>query len=181
MYTTDMKNDELVDVVDLQDNVVGQELKSIVHEKGLRHRVCAVLLQNENGEYLIPTASDKKVEAGGLYHSSAGHVITGQTYTESAKRELLEETHIKTDQTPELLGNFWLEKDYPTRIEKEYFAVFRIHYKPSMGPVIFNEEQINEQWMTEETLKNLYLRNPEILSYPLQLSCKYIFKFEQYH
>ncbi len=172
-----MTNDELVDVIDEHDTVIGQELKSLVHEKGLRHRVCAVLLQNEKGEYLIPTASDKKVEAGGLYHSSAGHVITGQTYTESAKRELWEETHIQTDEMPEFLGNFWLEKDYLTRKEREYFAVFRMQYNASMGAIIFNEEQINEKWITEESLKEIYLRTPEKLSYPLQLSCKYIFKF----
>ena len=174
-----MANDELIDVIDENDSITGQELKSIVHEKGLRHRVCAILLQNDQGEYMLPTASDQKVEAGGLFHSSAGHVTAGQTYEESAARELWEETQVKVTKKPELLGYFWLKKDYPTRKEREYFAVFKVHYTKSMGGIVFNQEQVNEQWMSEETLKRLYLETPEKLSYPLQLSCKYIFKFDQ--
>lgn len=68
-------NDELIDVIDEENNVIGSEMKSIVHQKGLRHRVSATLVQDSNGKYLIPTASDIKVEAGGLYHSSGGGIF----------------------------------------------------------------------------------------------------------
>ena len=165
-----MSGDEYLDIINENDEIIGKELKSIAHEKGLRHRVSAVLLQNINGEYLIPTASDKKVEAGGLFHSAAGHVTSGQSYNESALRELWEETGIKSSDEPELLDKFWMEKDYPTRKEKERFAVFRIRYNPQMGPILLNEEQINEQWVNEEELKQLFLKSPKKLSYPLQLS-----------
>ena len=167
----------MLDVINEQNAVIGQETKQRVHEQGLRHRVSAVLLQNEYGEYLIPTASDKKVEAGGLFHSAAGHVTSGQSYSDGAKRELWEETGVQTKTEPELLGSFWLEKDYPTRKEKERFEVFRVAYDASMGPIVLNEEQINEQWLSEETLKQLYRSAPEKFSYPLQLSCRLIFKF----
>ncbi len=167
----------MLDVIDEQNTVIGQETKLRVHEQGLRHRVSAVLLQNEQGDYLIPTASDKKVEAGGLFHSAAGHVTSRQSYSEGAKRELWEETGVQTNFEPQLLGSFWLEKDYPTRKEKERFEVFKVTYDPAMGPIVLNEEQINEQWLSEAILKQMYLESPEKLSYPLQLSCKLIFKF----
>ena len=106
--------DELVDIIDENNNVVGKELKTIVHKKGLRHRVSAVLLQREDDRFLIPTASEQKVEAGKLYHSAAGHTRSGETYQESAIRELFEESGIKVDEV-EYIGTFWFKRIYSTR------------------------------------------------------------------
>ncbi|MBP1740464.1 MAG: Nudix hydrolase, partial [Deltaproteobacteria bacterium] len=85
-------SDEVVDVIDEKDRITGQAPKSVVHRQGLRHRVAAVLLQRANGKYLIPTASRLLAEAGLLYKSAAGHVLSGESYLDSARRELLEET-----------------------------------------------------------------------------------------
>ena len=170
--------DELVDIINENNEVIGQAMKSEVHQQGLRHRVSAVLLQNEAGKYLIPTASEKKVEAGGLFHSAAGHVQSGDGYAISACRELWEETGLKAEVNQvEFFGSFWVEKNYPTRSEKERFEVFKIKYDPIMGKVVLNEEQINEQWLSQEELKEIYLNHPEKLSYPLSLSCQNLFKF----
>lgn len=138
--------EEQLDIIDENNTIVGQEQKSVVHEKGLRHRVSAVLVQNSEGKYLIPTASNLKVEAGGLFHSAAGHVTAGHEYQESAARELWEETGLKANPNDfELFGTFWLEKEYSTRIERERFEVFKVQYKSEMGQAEFNEEQNNEQ------------------------------------
>jgi hypothetical protein len=81
--------DELLDIIDEDNRVIGQASKSAVHRQGLRHRVGAVLLRREDGKYLIPTASGIKAEAGRLYHSAAGHVLSGESCEECAKRELV--------------------------------------------------------------------------------------------
>jgi 8-oxo-dGTP pyrophosphatase MutT (NUDIX family) len=162
--------DELVDVIDEDDKVIGKELKSAVHEKGLRHRVSAVLLQGEDG---IPTASKMKVEAGKLFHSAAGHIHSGETYQECAKRELLEETGIKAHSV-ELLGAFWLDKDYATRKEKERFEVYLAKYSPKMGRIRLNSEQIDERWLSKEEIKQIYGRQQDRISDPLRLTCRFI-------
>lgn len=170
--------DELLDIIDENNQVLGQKMKSDVHTNGDRHRVSAILLRNSVGKYLIPTASELKVEAGGLFHSAAGHVPSGESYSQSAKRELWEETGLRADEKEfKLLGSFWVEKDYATRKEKERFEVFEIEYKDKMGKVTFNEEQINEQWLSLSELKKIFLNTPEKISYPLSLSCKQIFHF----
>ena len=170
--------DELLDVINEKNQVIAQKMKSAVHSNGDRHRVSAILLKNSEGKYLIPTASDLKVEAGGLFHSAAGHVSSGETYLQSAKRELWEETGLTANEKDfELLGTFWVEKDYPTRKEKERFEVFGITYKKFMGKVALNEEQINEQWLSEAELKQIYSVSPEKISYPLKLTCQKIFHF----
>jgi 8-oxo-dGTP pyrophosphatase MutT (NUDIX family) len=169
--------EEYVDVVDEKDRVTGQAPKAAVHRHGLRHRVAAVLLQGEDGKYLIPTASGIKAEAGLLYHSAAGHVLSGESYLDSALRELQEETGLIVDNL-NYLGSFWFEKEYPSRREKESFHVYRASYRRDMGPVRLNEEQVNEQWLSHGELKAIYRNKRESISAPLLMTCKHIFDFE---
>lgn len=170
-------SDEYVDVVDEKDRLTGQAPKAAVHRHGLRHRVAAVLLQGEDGKYLIPTASGIKAEAGLLYHSAAGHVLSGESYADSARRELQEETGLAADDL-EYLGAFWFEKEYPSRSEKESFYVYRAAYRTSMGPVRLNEEQVNEQWLGEEELAAICRNKRERVSAPLLMTCENILGFK---
>lgn len=171
-------DDEILDVIDEQNNVVGQELKSVVHKRSLRHRISAVLLQRDDGKYLITTAAAQKVEAGGLYHSSAGHIPTGETYRQGALRELKEETGVTAAESDlEYLGVYWFEKDYPTRKERERFEIYRVRYTPAMGEVVLNEEHVKPQWLSEDELRDIYNNNPEELSANLKLTCERIFNF----
>ena len=168
--------EETVDIIDERDRITGRAPKALVHLQGLRHRVAAVLLQGEDGKYLIPTASGIKAEAGLLYHSAAGHVLSGESYENSARRELQEETGVTAEEL-DCLGAFWFEKDYPSRIEKESFHVYRVPYRRSMGPVRLNEEQVNEQWITEAELEALYRDRPESISSPLLMTCERLLGF----
>jgi len=169
--------DEYVDVIDENGRIVGEASKADVHRRGLRHRVAAVLVQGEDGKYLIPTASRIKAEAGLLYHSAAGHVLCGEPHGDSARRELQEETGLSADRL-EYLGAFWFEKEYPSRTEKENFHVYRATYRRVMGPVRLNEEQVNEQWLSEEELASIYRDKRERISAPLLMTCKHILGFE---
>ena len=169
--------EEYVDVIDEKDRVTGLESKAAVHLRGLRHRVAAVLLQRADGKYLIPTASRIKAEAGLLYHSAAGHVLSAESYVDAARRELLEETGLPADAL-EYLGSFWFEKEYSSRTEKERFHVYRATYRGSMGPVKLNEEQVDEQWLNHGELEAIYRKQRESISAPLLMTCKHIFGFE---
>jgi 8-oxo-dGTP pyrophosphatase MutT (NUDIX family) len=168
--------DEIVDVIDEKGGIIGEASKADVHRQGLRHRVAAVLLQAEDGKYLIPTASRIKAEAGLLYHSAAGHVLAGESYVDSAQRELQEETGLSADHL-EYLGAFWFEKEYPSRIEKESFRVYRATYRRIMGPVRLNEEQVKEQWLSEQELAAIYKNKRASISAPLLMTFKYILGF----
>lgn len=170
-------SDEELDVIDQEDRITGRALKTVVHRQGLRHRVAAVLLQREDGKYLIPTASDLKAEAGLLYHSAAGHVRSGESRVDSARRELLEETGLAADHF-EYLGAFWFEREYPSRTEKENFHVYKASYRKSMGPVRLNEEQVRERWFSKEELEAIYQHERTSMSAPLLMTCEQILGFK---
>jgi 8-oxo-dGTP pyrophosphatase MutT (NUDIX family) len=103
--------------------------------------------------------------------------LSGESYVDSARRELQEETGVAADHL-EYLGAFWFEKEYSSRIEKERFHVYKATYRTSMGPVRLNEEQVNEKWVSEEELKAVCKNKPEEISAPLMMTCKHILGFE---
>jgi 8-oxo-dGTP pyrophosphatase MutT (NUDIX family) len=169
--------EEYLDIIDINNSIINKATKSDAHQNGLRHRVSAVLLKREDGKYLFPTASNLKVESGKLFHSSAGHVCSGESYMQTAIRELEEECGIKVNQV-KLLDSFCFEYDYENRIEKERFEIFEAEYIKSMGEIILNSEQVNEKWLSLDQLQKIFIENPEQISLPLQLTCKQIFNFK---
>ena len=81
-----------------QDLVRGQEIP-----QGLYHIVCDILVRHLDGDYLLMQRDYGKATYPGLYEASAGgSVLKGETPLEGAKRELFEETGIKTEKLTQL-------------------------------------------------------------------------------
>lgn len=84
--------DELFDVVDEHDRVMGQATRREVHARGWRHRAVHVFLVNRAGEVFLHQRSQSKDTFPGLWNSScAGHVAAGDDYDLTVVRELEEE------------------------------------------------------------------------------------------
>ena len=84
--------DELFDVVDERDRVVGQATRREVHAHGLRHRAVHLLVVNGAGRVFLQKRSRQKDIFPGAWDSSAaGHVGAGEDYDGTAVRELAEE------------------------------------------------------------------------------------------
>ena len=124
MKTTDPQ-DEIFDVVDRNDVVIGEATRfQVHHEKSLIHRSITVLVFS-NGRLLLQKRSMTKDTYPGYWTSSCtGHVLKGQTYKEAALRELEEELGIIAD-TDEIS---FLLKDiiyYPH--ETEYMITYKLN------------------------------------------------------
>jgi 16S rRNA (adenine1518-N6/adenine1519-N6)-dimethyltransferase len=79
-------------VVDNQDQVLGAAPRVTVHANNLLHRAVHILLFNDAGELFLQKRSHRKDRHPLVWDSSAaGHVNAGQTYEETAPRELEEE------------------------------------------------------------------------------------------
>jgi 8-oxo-dGTP pyrophosphatase MutT (NUDIX family) len=84
--------DELMDVVDEQDRVVGQATRREVRRGRLLHRFSSVLCRDPAGRVYVHRRTDDKDVYPGMYDMAAGGVLAaGETYLEAARRELAEE------------------------------------------------------------------------------------------
>jgi isopentenyldiphosphate isomerase len=84
--------DELLDVVDEQDRVVGQATRREVRRRRLLHRFSSVLCRDGAGRLYVHRRTDDKDVYPGMYDMAAGGVLAaGETYLDAARRELAEE------------------------------------------------------------------------------------------
>lgn len=116
MKTTDPQ-DELLDIVDANDCIVGAASRQEVHARGLRHRACHMLVLNRSGEIYLQKRSATKDNNPGLWDTSAaGHVDSGESYLDCAVRELGEELGLKVA-AQALQKEFKLEAEPATGME----------------------------------------------------------------
>src|SRR5580692_8306785 len=96
--------EEIFDVVNERDEVVGQNTRREVHRLGLKHRAVHVLVFNERREAVLQKRSMTKDTFPGAWDSSAsGHLDTGEDYDACAVRELREEIGLVIERPPERL------------------------------------------------------------------------------
>ncbi len=95
MHSTD---NEILEILDYEDNVIGTACRAEIHKQGLMHRAVHIFLFNKAGEIYVQKRSQFKDRyAGKLDSSAAGHVEPGETYRRTAVRELREEIGIDAE------------------------------------------------------------------------------------
>ena len=142
---------EIFDVVDEHDTVVGRASRSEVHgNPALIHRVAHVLVFNRHGDlYLQRRVLNKDVQPGKWDTSVGGHVDAGEKYDSAAVRELAEELGV-TGITPEFLWKYLHRNDY----ESEYVCTYRIQFD---GDISYDPVEIMDGrfWKIIEIDENL--------------------------
>jgi isopentenyldiphosphate isomerase len=99
-----MSSEELFDVVNEHDEVIGQMARRDVHRMGLRHRAVHVLVFNSRGELFLQKRSQFKDCFPGCWDSSAsGHLAPGESYDDCAVREVQEELGVRLCPSPRRL------------------------------------------------------------------------------
>ena len=94
-------SDEIFDVVNDQDEVIGRAPRREVHARGLKHRAVHVLIFNGRGEVFLQKRSHLKDSFPGAWDSSAsGHLDSGEDYDPCAVREVREELGVTLPAPP---------------------------------------------------------------------------------
>ncbi|MEM2915978.1 MAG: NUDIX domain-containing protein [Candidatus Woesearchaeota archaeon] len=87
---------EMLDVVNEKNKVVGKEAREKCHKKFLAHRIIQAFVFDKKGRIFVAKRSKRKAVYPGLLDVSiAGHVDAGETYHQAAIREIHEELGIK--------------------------------------------------------------------------------------
>src|SRR3974390_1462923 len=96
--------EDIFDVVNERDEVIGRAPRKEVHARGLWHRAVHVLVFNARGEVFLQKRSMLKDTAKGQWDSSSsGHLDSGEDYDACAVRELGEEIGLFVTQPPRRL------------------------------------------------------------------------------
>jgi isopentenyldiphosphate isomerase len=84
--------DELLDIVNDEDIITGQEMRSTVHQLGLQHRGVHVFLFTDSGKMLVQKRSADRAAAPSMLDCSVSeHVKAGESYLDAAVRGMKEE------------------------------------------------------------------------------------------
>ena len=152
--TEAQRPDEIFDIVDEHDEIIGRRTRAEVHRLGLRHRAIHVLVFNRRGEVFLQKRSRFKDSFPGAWDSSAsGHLDAGEDYDACAVRELREEIGLAVDRAPARL----FKLDACAGTGQEFVWVYR---QESEGPFALNSAEIETggwfapdevtRWMAEK-------------------------------
>lgn len=139
--------DEILDLVDDNDNVIGKRSRNEIYKEGLRNfRVINAFLVNAQGQLWIPRrAADKRIFPLCLDMSVGGHVESGETYEQALTRETMEELNIDLNTVPfRLLGKL-------TPMHHGVSAFMHVYEIKSAEAPLYNKNDFIEYfWLTKD-------------------------------
>lgn len=127
--------DELVDIVDVDDRVIGVATRGEMRSRNLRHRCAEIAVVNLAGEIYVHRRTEAKDVYPGMYDMVVGGVLaSGESWDEGAARELTEETGIVGTPLRFLVDHVF---DGP-----EERALMRLYEVTWDGPIVPQPEEI---------------------------------------
>jgi isopentenyldiphosphate isomerase len=156
--------EEIFDVVNERDEVVGRRPRSEVHRLGLMHRAVHLLVFNRLGQVFLQKRSKNKDRQPGVWDSSAsGHLNLGEGYEACAIREAQEEIGLRLEGAPQPL--FKLAACAET--DQEHVWVYRYS---SDGPFILDPVEVETgAWFDTQAVTNWVQDRPHELASAFRL------------
>lgn len=128
---TGLSADEIIDIVDEHDHVIGQSPRGEAYAKGLRHRCAFILARDAEDRIFVHRRTAAKLVFPSLHDMFVGGVVgAGETYDEAALREAEEELGVSGLPRPERLFTF-LYEDGP---RTWWSAVYQVRCELPVSP-----------------------------------------------
>ncbi len=169
---------EIIQIVDENNTEIAAVARWMMREQQLTHRASYILVFNQTGDLFVQKRTMTKDIYPGYYDVAAGGVVlAGETYEESARRELNEELGIEGVELNPCFDHYFEDTD-----NKVWGKVFRCQHE---GPFTLQEEEIesggfmnvmqvldaaDSQLFTPdgiEILRRLYLEDQDVPEYPI--------------
>ncbi len=127
--------DETVQIVNEENTEIAAVSRWIMREQQLIHRACYILVFNQAGDLFVQKRTETKDVYPGYYDVAAGGVVlAGESYEESAERELAEELGIEGVKLTPCFDNY-----FEDTANKVWGRVFRCKHE---GPFTLQKEEI---------------------------------------
>lgn len=148
-------------IFDETEKPTGEASLEDIHAKGLRHRVVIVVVYDSNGRLLLQRRSKMVVTNPGKWDvSAAGHVDSGEDYSNAARRELFEETGLSGLELKEI-AHYYTESVTDGRILNRFIKIYKTTVSPDTKFVIDHNELSEVKWFSNAELKLLLGKHPE--------------------
>ncbi|MBC8495582.1 NUDIX domain-containing protein [archaeon] len=138
---------EIVDVVNDNDKIIGKTSKSLCHKYALLHRDSKILTFKDYSlkEIVLQKRPMNLKRNPGKIVLPGGHVDTGETYLQAAKRENMEEMHVD-----EKSLNLKFEKLFKIKIPDDEDYLFVTVYKDiDSGPFHPDHEEVDSYFFAD--------------------------------
>lgn len=144
--------DELVDIVNEHDQVIGVINRSELLGKSVYTRIVLTFIVNHEGKHAVLRRTADKLYSP-LHLALVGGVVqSGETYEQAAKREIAEEVNINIDQHEfRFLGHHAPHEGWET----QHGGIFKSIYEVKINANIldYNREDFCElQWLSPEEI-----------------------------
>jgi isopentenyldiphosphate isomerase len=152
--------DEMLDIVDENDNIIGKDTKENKLKNNLITRnVVIFVLDNENRILIAKRSPTKKSFPNRYDLAACGNVKAGETYKQAAKRELKEELSIEINL--KFLKKIFNEFEEKGNVIKYFTGIFLGLFS---GEVKLNEEFTELKRMNIEEIQNLIDKNQDLFT-----------------
>ncbi len=148
--------EEIFDVVNERDEVIGQRPRSEVHRLKLKHRAIHLLVFNARGDLFLQKRSESKDCFPGKWDSSAsGHLDCGESYDACVLREAREELGLELSACPPRILSIAACEE----TGHEFVQVYRCE---SEGPFVLHPDEIEHgDWFHPEAIDGWLARRPD--------------------
>jgi len=128
-------DEEIVQIVDKDDVEIAVVARKLMREQRLIHRASYILVFNEDGELFVQKRTMNKDMYPGYWDVAAGGVVlAGESYEQSARRELKEELGVSGLSLKYLFKQYYEDKN--NRVWGKIFSC--VH----QGPFLLQEEEV---------------------------------------
>ncbi len=149
--------EEQVDVVNENNEVIGQVNKSVAHAQGLLHRCVVSQVINSSGQWILVKQAADRQDAGQFVSPVGGHVSAGEDEVSALKREAMEEMGLEVRQYKKI-GEIIFNREVIGRKENHLFLVYEIY---SDEPFITNHESVGTEQFAPQELAQQLAASPE--------------------
>ncbi|MGW0031093.1 NUDIX domain-containing protein [Streptomyces sp. NPDC003314] len=141
--------EEILDVVDEQDRVIGRAPRGEVYARGLIHRCVFVRVRDAGGRVFVHRRTPTKLVFPSMYDMFVGGVVgAGESYDEAALREAEEELGVRGLPRPEPVLRFLYDSGGVAG--KWWSAVYEVRCDLPVDPQV--EEVAWHAFLTEDEL-----------------------------
>lgn len=142
---------EMLDIVDVHDNITSTGSRKDIHETNSLHRLVVIIIFNDKGEVLVQKRG-KHVDRYPSFKeaSLSGHVQEGESYQDTAIRELKEEFGVSL--TPKHFDSI-IKFGFHDDEERAWVELFAVRdFKEDVK--IDGEEVQSSEWLSWDELTN---------------------------